>query len=128
MKKLILVIMVLVVLILVFFVFVYEVGDILVCVGLIIVVFNDDFSNVNVDVLGGNVGMGVEVDFNIQIGLNLVYMLNLNWGVEVFVVILFIYDVMLIDIVDNGFGLGDGKLVEVMYLLFIVSVVYFFDI
>lgn len=128
MKKLVLVILVLVVLVFVFLVFVYEVGDIIVCVGLIFVLLNDDLSNVNVDVLGGNVGMGVEVDFNIQFGLNLVYMLDFNWGFEVLVVILFIYDVIFIDIVDNGLGLGDGKLVEVIYLLFIVSVVYFFDI
>ena len=63
--------------------FAYEAGDIIVRAGLTSVSPNDDSSNVNVDALGGNVGMGVEVDSNTQLGLNLVYMLDSNWGLEV---------------------------------------------
>ncbi len=107
--------------------FAYEAGDILVRAGLTTVAPNDDSSNVNVDALGGNVGMGVEVDSNTQIGLNLVYMLNSNWGVEVLAATPFTHDVTLIDTADNGLGLGDGKLAEVTHLPPTVSAVYFFD-
>lgn len=107
--------------------FAYESGDILVRAGLTTVAPNDDSSNVNVDALGGNVGMGVEVDSNTQIGLNLVYMLNSNWGVEVLAATPFAHDVTLIDTADNGLGLGDGKLAEVTHLPPTVSAVYFFD-
>ena len=107
--------------------FAYEAGDILVRAGLTTVAPNDDSSNVNVDALGGNVGMGVEVDSNTQIGLNLVYMLNSNWGVEVLAATPFSHEVTLIDTADNGLGLGDGKLAEVTHLPPTVSAVYFFD-
>tara|TARA_Y100001956_G_scaffold8504_1_gene7255 strand:- start:62 stop:577 length:516 start_codon:yes stop_codon:yes gene_type:complete len=71
--------------------------------------------------------MGVEVDSNTQIGLNLVYMLNSNWGVEVLAATPFSHEVTLIDTADNGLGLGDGKLAEVTHLPPTVSAVYFFD-
>ena len=107
--------------------FAYEAGDIIVRAGLTSVSPNDDSSNVNVDALGGNVGMGVEVDSNTQLGLNLVYMLDANWGLEVLAATPFTHDVTLIDTADNGLGLGDGKLAEVTHLPPTVSAVYFFD-
>lgn len=105
----------------------YEAGDIIVRAGLTSVTPNDDSSNVNVDALGGNVGMGVEVDSNTQLGLNLVYMLSSNWGLEVLAATPFTHDVNLVDTADNGLGLGDGKLAEVTHLPPTVSAVYFFD-
>lgn len=105
----------------------YEAGDIIVRAGLTSVVPNDDSSNVNVDALGGNVGMGVEVDSNTQLGLNLVYMFDTNWGIELLAATPFTHDVTLIDTADNALGLGDGKLGEVTHLPPTISAVYFFD-
>lgn len=105
----------------------YEAGDIIVRAGLTSVVPNDDSSNVNVDALGGNVGMGVEVDSDTQLGLNLVYMFDSNWGIELLAATPFTHDVTLIDTDDNSLGLGDGKLGEVTHLPPTISAVYFFD-
>ncbi|MEG3767993.1 OmpW family outer membrane protein [Alteromonas sp. 14N.309.X.WAT.G.H12] len=105
----------------------YEAGDIIVRAGLTTVAPNDDSSNVNVDALGGNVGMGVEVDSDTQLGLNLVYMFDSNWGIELLAATPFSHDVTLIDTADNELGLGDGKLGEVTHLPPTISAVYFFD-
>ena len=105
----------------------YEAGDIIVRAGVTTVAPNDDSSNVNVNALGGNVGMGVEVDNDTQLGLNLVYMLDSNWGVEVLAATPFTHDVNLVGTADNDLGLGDGKLAEVTHLPPTISAVYFFD-
>ncbi len=105
----------------------HNAGDIIVRAGLTTVSPNDDSGNVNVDALGGNVGMGAEVDSNTQVGLNLVYMLDAHWGIEVLAATPFTHDVALIDTADNGLGLGDGKLAEVTHLPPTLSALYFFD-
>ncbi|NVK57002.1 MAG: outer membrane beta-barrel protein [Alteromonadaceae bacterium] len=107
--------------------FAHDAGDIIVRAGLTTVSPDDDSGNVNVDALGGNVGMGVEVNSNTQIGLNLIYMLDAHWGVEVLAATPFTHDVTLIDTADNGLALGDGKLAEVTHLPPTLSALYFFD-
>ncbi|MBU2978472.1 OmpW family outer membrane protein [Alteromonas sp. C1M14] len=105
----------------------YDAGDIIVRAGLTTVTPNDDSSNVNVDALGGNVGMGAEVDSNTQLGLNFVYMFDSNWGVEVLAATPFSHDVELTGTADNALALGDGQLADVKHLPPTVSAVYFFD-
>ncbi|MDC8829132.1 OmpW/AlkL family protein [Alteromonas gilva] len=105
----------------------HDAGDIIVRAGLTTVSPNDDSGNVYVDALGGNVGMGAEVGSDTQIGLNLVYMLDAHWGIEVLAATPFSHDVTLINTADNGLGLGDGKLAEVTHLPPTLSALYFFD-
>ncbi len=101
MKKSTLAKMVLAALILAPSAFAYESGDILVRAGLTTVAPNDDSRNVNVDALGGTVGLGVEVDTNTQIGLNLVSLFNSHLGVEVLAAPPFNHDDTLIATADT---------------------------
>ncbi|MBC3766605.1 OmpW/AlkL family protein [Neptunicella marina] len=101
-------------------------GDFIVRAGLTTVAPQVDSSNVTVDGVG-NVGMGVDVDNNTQLGLNFVYRYNANWALEVLAATPFKHDITLEHTTDNELGLGDGTLAETKHLPPTVSALYYFN-
>lgn len=102
----------------------YEAGDWVARGGLTLVSPKSDGSdNIQVPALGGDTGMQVEVDDNIQLGLNLVYFYNANWAVELLAATPFSHT---IDLKNSALGLGDGELAETKHLPPTVSALYYF--
>ena len=101
-------------------------GDFIVRAGLTTVAPQAESSNVTVDGVG-NVGMGVDVDNNTQLGLNLVYKYNANWAVEVLAATPFKHEISLEHTNDNELGLGDGALAETKHLPPTISALYYFN-
>lgn len=99
--------------------FAHETGDMLVRVGLTTVAPDDSSSNVFVG--GGDLGFGINVDSNTQIGLNFAYFLTDNINIEVLAATPFTHDV---NVNDNPLGLG--KLGEVTHLPPTVTANYYF--
>ncbi|BDX05070.1 OmpW/AlkL family protein [Planctobacterium marinum] len=93
-----------------------EAGDWLVRGGITSV--NPDDSSSNVFVAGADLGVGVSVDNNAQLGLNLAYFFNKNWAVEVLAATPFSHDIDL----DTVGALGETK-----HLPPTVSALYYFD-
>lgn len=93
-----------------------EAGDWLVRGGITSV--NPDDESGNVFVAGGDLGVGVSVDNNAQLGLNLAYFLNKNWAVEVLAATPFSHDIELNTV---------GALGETKHLPPTVSALYYFD-
>ena len=103
----------------------YEAGDWVARGGLTLVSPKSDGSdNIQVPALGGDTGMQVEVDDNIQLGLNLVYFYNPNWAVELLAATPFSHT---IDLKNSALGLGDGELAETKHLPPTVSALYYFS-
>lgn len=90
-------------------VFAYEKGDIVVRAGLTTVAPDESSSNITVG--GANLGFGVNVDSDTQLGLNFAYFFTDNWNVELLAATPFKHDV---NVNDNPLGLG--KLGEVTHL------------
>lgn len=103
----------------------YEAGDWVVRGGLTLVSPKSDGSdNVQVPALGGDTGMQVEVDDDVQLGLNLVYFYNANWAVELLAATPFSHT---IDLKNSALGLGDGELGETKHLPPTLSALYYFS-
>lgn len=97
----------------------YEKGDMLVRVGLTTVAPDESSSNIFVG--GGDLGFGLNVDNNTQLGLNFAYFFTDNWNVEVLAATPFKHDVNV-----NTNPLGLEQLAEVTHLPPTVSANYFF--
>ena len=97
----------------------YDEGDILVRVGLTSVA--PDESSSNISVAGGDLGFGVNVDNNTQLGLNVAYFVTDRWNVEVLAATPFSHDINV-----NTNPLGLTKLGEVKHLPPTVTANYFF--
>ena len=97
----------------------YDKGDILVRVGLTSVA--PDESSSNISVAGGDLGFGVSVDNNTQLGLNVAYFVTDRWNVEVLAATPFSHDINV-----NTNPLGLTKLGEVKHLPPTVTANYFF--
>jgi len=97
----------------------HEKGDILVRVGLTTVAPDDSSSNISL--AGGDLGFGVSVDSNTQIGLNLAYFITDKWNIEVLAATPFVHDVNV-----NSNPLGLEKLGEVTHLPPSLTANYFF--
>lgn len=80
-----------------------QAGDWMVRGGLTSVSPNDDSSNVFVG--GTDLGLGVGVDSNTQLGLNVVYFVNDKWAIEVLAATPFSHDISL----DTVGALGETK-------------------
>lgn len=81
----------------------FEAGDLLIRAGVTQV--SPDDSSGNVFVGGNDLGTGVNVDSNAQLGLNFAYFINDKWNIEVLAATPFSHDIGL-----NGVGqLGDTK-------------------
>lgn len=79
---------------------------------------NPDDSSGNVFVAGGDLGIGVGVDNNAQMGLNLAYFLNENWAIELLAATPFSHDINL----DTVGPLGETK-----HLPPTLSALYYFN-
>lgn len=97
----------------------HETGDMLVRVGLTTVAPDESSSNVFVG--GGDLGFGLNVDNNTQLGLNFAYFLTDNWNIEVLAATPFKHDVNV-----NANPLGLEQLAEVTHLPPTVTANYFF--
>ena len=97
----------------------HEKGDILVRVGLTSVA--PDESSSNISVAGGDLGFGVSVDSNTQLGLNIAYFVTDRWNIEVLAATPFSHDINV-----NSNSLGLTKLGEVKHLPPTVTANYFF--
>jgi outer membrane protein len=102
----------------------YEVGDVIVRAGLTSVSPDESSSNVMVQGVG-DVGMGASVNSNTQLGLNAVYMLTNQIGLELLAASPFKHDITLTNTQDNDLGLGDGKLAQSRQLPPTLSLVYY---
>ncbi len=100
----------------------HQAGDILVRVGLTTVAPDDSSSNIEVG--GADLGVGLSVDNNTQLGLNFAYFLTDNINVEVLAATPFSHDVNFS--VSDPLGTGD-KLAEVKHLPPTVTVNYYFN-
>lgn len=98
----------------------FEKGDIIVRAGLTTV--SPDESSSNITVGGGDLGFGVNVDNNTQLGLNVAYFFNDKWNVELLAATPFKHDVNV-----NTNPLGLGKLGEVTHLPPSVTANYYFN-
>ncbi|MCC2608155.1 OmpW family outer membrane protein [Planctobacterium marinum] len=94
-----------------------ETGDWLLRGGITSVNPNDSSSNVFV--AGADLGVGVSVDNNAQLGLNLAYFLDSNWAVELLAATPFSHDISL----DTVGTLGKTK-----HLPPTLSALYYFDL
>ncbi|WP_026376015.1 OmpW/AlkL family protein [Aestuariibacter salexigens] len=105
-------------------VFAYEKGDIVFRAGLTSVAPDDSSSNIFVGGAssGADLGFGVNVDNNTQLGLNLAYFFDDQWNVELLAATPFKHDVNV-----NANPLGLGKLGEVTHLPPTVTVNYYFN-
>ncbi len=101
----------------------HQQGDFIIRAGATNVNPNDDSGKVSVDGLG-TTGMEVGVDDNTQLGLNFLYMLTDNWGVELLASTPFKHDIHL---QQSELGLGDGMLADTKQLPPTLSAMYFFD-
>jgi outer membrane protein len=81
----------------------YEQGDWIVRIGMTSVAPDDSSSNVNVG--GADLGIGVNVDSNVQLGLNLVYFYSSHLAIEVLAATPFSHDIGL----DTVGALGNTK-------------------
>lgn len=81
----------------------YEQGDWIVRIGMTSVAPDDSSSNVNVG--GADLGIGVNVDSNVQLGLNLVYFYSPHLAIEVLAATPFSHDIGL----DTVGALGNTK-------------------
>lgn len=104
----------------------YDSGDIILRGGLTSVAPDDSSGTVNVAGVG-DVGMGVEVNSNTQLGLNFVYVFDSNYAIEVLAATPFSHDIKLVNTTDNALGLGDGQLAKTKHLPPTVSVLYYFN-
>ncbi|MDO6560151.1 OmpW/AlkL family protein [Paraglaciecola chathamensis] len=105
----------------------HDAGDIILRAGLTTVAPDESSSNVTVQ-SAGNVGMGASVNSNTQLGLNVVYMLSSNLGLELLAASPFTHDITLINTLDNELGLGDGKLAESKQLPPTLSAIYYLPV
>lgn len=80
---------------------------------------NPDDSSGNVFVAGGDLGVGVSVDNNAQLGLNLAYFINETWAIELLAATPFDHDISL----DTVGALGSTK-----HLPPTLSALYYFDV
>ncbi len=103
--------------------FSYDKGDIVLRAGLTTAAPSEDSGNVIVDDLGGDTGMSVSVDNDTQLGLNLMYMLNPRWAIELLAATPFSHT---IDLENSALGLGDGELADVTHLPPTLSTLFFF--
>lgn len=97
----------------------YETGDWVIRVGAANV--SPDASSSNILLGGGDLGFGVDVDDNTQLGLNFAYFVSDKWNVEVLASTPFSHDVV---VNDNPLGLG--QLGNVDHLPPTVTLNYFF--
>jgi outer membrane protein len=97
----------------------HETGDILVRVGLATVAPDESSSNVFVG--GGDLGFGLNVDNNTQLGLNFAYFLTDNWNIEVLAATPFSHDINV-----NANPLGLEQLANIKHLPPTVTANYFF--
>lgn len=105
--------------------FSYEAGDWVVRGGLTLVTPKSNGSeNIYVAALGGDTGMQVDVNDDVQLGLNLVYFYNPHWAVELLAATPFSHT---IDLKNSALGLGDGELAETKHLPPTLSALYYFD-
>lgn len=93
----------------------YDAGDWILRAGLTQVSPQDSSGNVMVD--GADLGIGVNVDNNLQLGLNAGYFINQNWNIELLAATPFSHDIGL----DSVGALGNTK-----HLPPTVSANYFF--
>lgn len=99
--------------------FAYEKGDIIVRAGVTTV--SPDESSSNVFLNNGDLGFGLNVDNDTQIGLNFAYFLTDNWNVEVLAATPFKHAVNV-----NSNPLGLGQLGDIKHLPPTVTANYFF--
>ena len=97
----------------------HEKGDLLARFGLTTVVPDESSSNIFVG--GGDLGFGLNVDNNTQVGLNFAYFVTDNWNIEVLAATPFKHDVNV-----NTNPLGLEQLGEVTHLPPSVTANYFF--
>ncbi|MFT5840929.1 MAG: outer membrane protein [Flavobacteriales bacterium] len=97
----------------------FEQGDLIIRVGLTTVTPDESSPNVFVD--GGDLGFGLNVDDNTQLGLNFAYFVTNNWDLEVLAATPFKHDINI-----NTNVLGLEKLGEVTHLTPNVTANYFF--
>ncbi|MFL0800174.1 MAG: outer membrane beta-barrel protein [Agarilytica sp.] len=98
--------------------FAYEKGDVVLRAGLSTAAPSEDSGNVIVD--GAETPMSVSVDNNTQLGLNVVYVLNPNWAIELLAATPFAHT---INLENSGI---DGELADVTHLPPTLSALYFF--
>lgn len=94
----------------------YEQGDYVFRAGLTMVAPDDSSSNVFVD--GADLGVGVSVDDNTQLGLNFAYFLTDRWSLEVLAATPFSHDITLDTV---------GPLAEVKHLPATLTANYYFN-
>lgn len=97
----------------------YEQGDLLVRFGATTVAPDDSSSNISL--AGGDLGFGVSVDNNTQLGLNVAYFITDRWNIEVLAATPFSHEV---NVKTNPLGLG--KLADVKHLPPTVTANYYF--
>lgn len=102
----------------------YEAGDIIVRAGAIIVDPQEDSGNINHAVLGKVPGSKATLDADTQLGLNFVYMLNSNVGVELLAATPFSHSVGVKGMPGIYSGLN-GKLGDIKHLPPTLSLVYY---
>lgn len=88
--------------------FAHEAGDIVVRAGVTTVAPDDSSSNI---MAGGDLGLGVKVDSNTQLGLNVAYFLTDNWNIELLAATPFSHDIDfgVADPLGTGDQLGSTK-------------------
>ena len=99
--------------------FAYEKGNWVIRAG--VANTSPDASSSNVALNGGDLGFGVDVDDDTQVGLNFAYFINDKWNVEVLASTPFSHDIV---VNDNPLGLG--KLGDVNHLPPSITLNYFF--
>lgn len=109
--------------------FAYEAGDIILRIGATEVAPDADSDslalNGSVDALNGFLGAGpssLDVDDNTQLGINLLYMYNSNWGVELLAATPFEHTAS-----GKGALAGVGDIADVKHLPPTLSAIYYFD-
>jgi len=90
----------------------HEAGDIVLRVGATTVAPDESTSLISTTATGPLANTGAIVDNNTQLGLNVVYMLNNNWGLEVLAATPFDHDLTAVGLAGHGFtttALGSSK-------------------
>ncbi|SFM64325.1 OmpW/AlkL family protein [Halopseudomonas yangmingensis] len=98
----------------------HQAGDIIVRAGAVTVDPREDSSNLKLAGIGALPGTSATLDSNTQLGLNFVYMLSNNLGIEVLAATPFKHDVGV-----KGLGGLDGKLGSIKHLPPTVSAVWY---